>query len=65
MKHKPIWDYETGAPLPSGMGHATNTDAIKKAALDLVECVEKYVRQECSRSTLLSMKDNLKKLLEK
>ena len=45
-------------------------DALKQickvynAALVLVDAVEKYVRQECSRSTLLSMKDNLKKLLE-
>lgn len=45
-------------------------DALKKicevynAALVLVDAVEKYIRQECSRSTLLSMKDNLKKLLE-
>lgn len=65
MKHKPIWDYETGAPLPSKMSHATNTNAVKKATLDLIDAVEKYVRQECSRSTLLAMKDNLKKLLEK
>lgn len=42
-----------------------NIQDIYDAALDLVECVEKYVRQECSRSTLLSMKDKLKELLEK
>ena len=40
-------------------------DKFLEATLDLIEAVEKYVRQECSRSTLLSMKDNLKKLLEK
>ena len=38
---------------------------ITEAALVLVDHVEKYVRQECSRSTLLSMKDKLKELLEK
>lgn len=38
---------------------------IYEAALVLVDSVEKYVRQECSRSTLLSMKDKLKELLEK
>ena len=38
---------------------------IYDAAEVLVDHVEKYVRQECSRSTLLSMKDKLKGLLEK
>ena len=38
---------------------------IYEAAKVLVDSVEKYVIQECSRSTLLSMKDKLKKLLEK
>ena len=38
---------------------------IREAAKVLVDSVEKYVRQECSRSTLLSMKDKLKELLEK
>lgn len=42
-----------------------NAQGITEAAKVLVDSVEKYVRQECSRSTLLSMKDNLKKLLEK
>ena len=37
--------------------------AIQEATWKLIDCVEKYVRQDCSRSTLLSMKDNLKKLL--
>jgi hypothetical protein len=37
---------------------------VYEAALDLVECVEKYVRQETSRSTLLAKKDKLKKLIE-
>ena len=36
---------------------------IYEAAKVLVDSVEKYVRQECSRSTLLSMKDKLKELL--
>ena len=38
---------------------------VREAAKVLVDHVEKYVRQETSRSTLLAMKDNLKKLLEK
>ena len=38
---------------------------VREAARVLVDHVEKYVRQECSRSTLLSMKDKLKELLEK
>ena len=44
------------------LGHIQD---IYKAAKVLVDHVEKYVRQECSRSTLLSMKDKLKELLEK
>ncbi len=40
-------------------------EAIKAAAGVLVDSVEKYVKQECSRSTLLSMKDKLKELLDK
>ena len=47
------------------MQEAEHIDALKRAALVLVDHVEKYVRQECSRSTLLSMKDKLKELLEK
>ena len=42
-----------------------NEQGIYNAAEVLVDSVEKYVRQECSRSTLLSMKDKLKELLEK
>lgn len=42
-----------------------NIQKIYEAAKVLVDHVEKYVRQECSRSTLLSMKDKLKELLEK
>ena len=41
-----------------------NIQDIYDAALDLVECVEKYVRQETSRSTLIAKKNKLKKLLE-
>lgn len=44
---------------------AEDMDAVKKAALDLVECVEKYIRQETSRSTLIWKKEYLKRLLEK
>ena len=36
-----------------------------KEAVDLVDCVEKYVRQETSRSTLIWKKEKLKTLLEK
>ena len=38
---------------------------IYEAALDLVDAVEKYVRQETSRSTLIWKKEKLKTLLEK
>ena len=54
--------------MPRGyfqLGYEQAEKDITEAALVLVDSVEKYVRQECSRSTLLSMKDNLKKLLEK
>lgn len=37
---------------------------IYEAALDLVEAVEKYVRQECSRADLIGKKNKLKKLIE-
>jgi hypothetical protein len=40
-----------------------NIQDIYEAAEVLVDSVEKYVRQECSRSTLLAMKDKLKRLL--
>ena len=40
-----------------------NIQDIYEAAKVLVDSVEKYVRQDCSRSTLLSMKDKLKELL--
>lgn len=41
-----------------------NIQEICEAAKVLVDHVEKYVRQECHRGTLLSMKDKLKELLE-
>lgn len=34
---------------------------IKAASMDLVEAVEKYLRQGCLRSELIIKKDNLKK----
>lgn len=40
-----------------------NIQDICEAALDLVECVEKYVRQETSRSTLIWRKEKLKRLI--
>ena len=43
---------------------AENTDAIKKATWDLIDAVERYVRQDCSRSTLISRKEYLKRLME-
>lgn len=39
--------------------------AIQEAAWKLIDCVEKYVRQEISRSTLIWKKEYLKRLLEK
>lgn len=38
---------------------------VYEAALVLVDSVEKYVRQETSRSTLIWKKEYLKRLLEK
>ena len=32
--------------------------------LELINAVERYVRQECSRSTLLAKKDKLKQLID-
>lgn len=37
---------------------------IIEAANELVEAVEKYIRQDCLRSTLVWKKENLKRLLE-
>ena len=39
--------------------------AIQEATWKLIDCVERYVRQDCLRSELLARKDKLKKLLEK
>ncbi len=50
-------DYE-----PSGI-YPTDFDGIKLAASDLVDAVERYMRQECLRSELAMKKDKLKALL--
>ena len=42
-----------------------NAQGITEAAKVLVDSVEKYVRQETSRSTLIWKKEYLKRLLEK
>jgi len=39
-------------------------EAIRKATLDLINAVERYVRQDCSRSTLIWKKEHLKRLIE-
>ena len=39
-------------------------DALIENALDLINAVEKYVRQDCSRSTLIWKKEKLKRLIE-
>ena len=41
-----------------------NEDKIREATLDLIGCVEQYIRQETSRSTLIWKKEKLKRLLE-
>lgn len=41
-----------------------NIQDIYEAALDLIEAVEKYIRQEMSRSTLIWRKEHLKRLIE-
>ena len=53
--------------MPRGyfqLGYEQAEKDITEAAKVLVDSVEKYVRQDCSRSTLLAKKDNLKKLIE-
>ena len=40
-----------------------NIQDIYEAALDLIEAVEKYVRQECSRSNLIWTKERLKRMM--
>lgn len=47
---------------PSGI-YPTDFDGIKLAASDLVDAVERYMRQECLRSELMMKKDKLKALL--
>lgn len=44
---------------PSGI-----QDPIRAAAFDLVDAVERYMRQECLRSELAMKKDKLKELLK-
>jgi len=39
-------------------------DDARKAIFDLINAVERYVRQDCSRSTLIWKKEHLKRLLE-
>lgn len=60
LGHGP-WDkgYE-----PSGI-NPTDFDGIKRAASDLVDAVERYMRQECLRSELAMKKETLKKLIER
>ena len=41
-----------------------NIQDICEAAIDLVEAVERYTRQEISRATLIARKNRLKKLIE-
>ena len=44
-------------------GKKAMREQMMKEARDLIEAVEKYVVQGCSRSTLLAKKDKLKKLI--
>ena len=37
---------------------------VYEAAFDLVDAVERYVRQECSRADLIGKKNKLKKAIE-
>lgn len=55
---------EKAARIPGTMSDTLNAmDDLYEAMLKLIDAVEKYVRQECSRSTLLAMKDKLKAVL--
>lgn len=51
-------------PFEKGYQPSGIQDPIKEAALNLVDAVERYMRQECLRSELANAKDNLKKLLK-
>ena len=44
---------------------AESQDAVQGATLELIDAVEKYIRQETSRSTLIMKKEYLKRLIEK
>lgn len=59
------YDRETEEILEQREALLDNIQDIYEVALDLVECVEKYIRQEASRSTLIWKKEKLKRLLEK
>lgn len=48
----------------NGYTDAPPEDAFFDAALALVDAVERYMRQECLRSELANIKDNLKKLIK-
>lgn len=43
--------------------NSTDFDGIKLAASDLVDAVERYMRQECLRSELAMKKEKLKALI--
>lgn len=50
-------------PADKGYQPSGIQDPIKEAALNLVDAVERYMRQECLRSELLNTKEHLKKLI--
>ena len=58
------YDRETKEILEQREALLDNIQEIMEAALDLIEAVEKYVRQETSRSTLIWKKEKLKRLIE-
>lgn len=54
--------YKGKSELPQA-SNPTEFDGIKRAASDLVDAVERYMRQECLRSELMMKKEKLKALL--
>jgi len=63
-KTNPLFEQCLGNVDPETKEEVEQFVAIREATWKLIDCVERYVRQECSRSTLLSRKEFLKRLME-
>lgn len=65
MKTNALFDQCVENCDPSVIEEVERNIAIRNATLELIEAVEKYIRQETSRATLIWKKEKLKRLLEK